>query len=179
MSPTDFAIVVTSVGELFWPFEARPMAERSLNADVRWALLDEWDRVRNTRPTALTIFAPASERDHTDEQAVIHAIRKTLHRASGPLRRVEPLTRQEKIAFWLGIIVWVATIIVATLLDRASDDVFTDVLSQAVVLFGWVALWPPASRLLTQVIPHMFNRRRFAEFADVDVRFVWTGRTAT
>ena len=142
---------------------------------MRWALLDEWDRVRSSNPAALTIYAPVSERDHTDQRAVVHAIHETLHRASGPLRRVEPLTRQEKIAFWLGVIVWVATIIVATLLDRASDDVFTDVLSQAVVLFGWVALWPPASRLLTQVVPHLFNRRRFAEFAHIDVHFVWTG----
>ena len=54
----------------------------------------------------------------------------------------------------------------------------TDVLSQAVVLFGWVALWPPASRLLTQVVPHLFNRRRFAEFADIHVHFVWTGRSS-
>ena len=91
------------------------------------------------------------------------------------MRSVEPLTRQEKIAFWLGVIVWFATILVATLLDKASDDVFTGVLSQAVVLFGWVALWAPASRLLTQVVPHLFNRRRFAEFADIDVHFVWTG----
>ena len=30
-------------------------------------------------------------------------------------------------------------------------------------------------RLLTQVVPHLFNRRRFAEFADIDVHFVWTG----
>ena len=91
------------------------------------------------------------------------------------MRSVEPLTRQEKIAFWLGVIVWFATILVATLLDKASDDVLTGVLSQAVVLFGWVALWPPASRLLTQAVPHLFNRRRFAEFADIDVHFVWTG----
>ena len=70
---TEFAIVVTSINDLFWPFEARPIAERSLNADVRWALLDEWDRVRTSRPPALTIYAPAAERDHVDQAAVVHA----------------------------------------------------------------------------------------------------------
>jgi hypothetical protein len=38
---------------------------------------------------------------------------------------------------------------------------------------GWVAVWRPAERFVVEVMPHVFNRRRFAEFADIDVRFVW------
>jgi len=134
----DFAIQLNSTTDLFWPFDARPIAERALNADVRWAILDEWDRVREGRPTNLTIIAPMSERDRTDEDAVRAAIRATLRKAPGPLRLVDPLTRQEKIAFWIGILGWIASIAVATGIDQVSDDVVGDVLSQGVVLIGWV-----------------------------------------
>ncbi len=170
----DFAIQLNSISELFWPFDARPVVERALNSDVRWALLDEWDRVREGRPTNLTIIAPVSERDRTDEAAVRTAIRTSLGRATEPLWRVDPLTRQERIAFRLGILGWIISIALATAIDQVSDDVIGDVLSQGVVLIGWVALWAPASRLLTEVLPHRFNRRRIAEFADIDVRFAWT-----
>lgn len=138
-------------------------------------MLDEWDRVRHTEPSFLTIYAPAAERADTDEHAVTIAVHTSLRRATGPLRRVAPLTRQEKVAFWIGIIVWVVSIVVATAIGQDEDDVLADVLSQGIVLVGWVALWPPASRFLTQVLPHIFNRRRFREFADIDVRFAWTG----
>ena len=172
----EFAIRLSSIDDLFWPFDARPIAERQLNADVRWALLDEWDRVRNTGPTVLTLVVPEADRARTDEHAVVTAIRRSLHQATGPLRRIDPLTRQEKIAFWLGILVWCLTIFVATAIDRASsDDVFASTLSQAIVLFGWVALWPPASRVLTEVLPHVFNRRRIAQFAELPVHFRWVG----
>jgi hypothetical protein len=43
---------------------------------------------------------------------------------------------------------------------------------QGILLVGWVALWQPAARFVVEVVPHVLNRRRFAEFADIDVR-VW------
>lgn len=174
----EFAIRLNSIDDLFWPYDARPVAERSINADVRWALIDEWDRARRSAPTRLTLVVPAAERDTTDEAAVAAAIHASLRRASGPLRRIDPQTRQEKVASWLGIFVWFLSIAISVAIDQISEDVIDSALSQGIVLVGWVALWPPASRLLTEVAPHAFNRRRFAEFADIDIRFQWVGAPA-
>ncbi len=46
-------------------------------------------------------------------------------------------------------------------------------ISQGIILVGWVALWRPAERFMVEVVPHVFNRRRFAELKDIEVRFVW------
>ena len=61
----------------------------------------------------------------------------------------------------------------STAIDRATNEIMLQGVSQAILLLGWVALWDPAARLVTQILPHFFNRRRFAEFADIDVRFSW------
>jgi hypothetical protein len=172
-SRDEFAIRLSSIDQLFWEFDPRPVAERKISQDARWAMLDEWDRVREQEPSSLVIYAPASDRAATDEQAVRTAIRESLNSASGPLRRVDPLSRQEKVALRLGLLFWFATILVSTWIDRGSDDVVAEGISQGIVVVGWVALWPPAARFMTEVAPHVFNRRRFAEFADIDVRFVW------
>lgn len=172
-SRREFALRLSSMDELFWPFDARPAAERAISADARWALLDEWERVREREPSTLTIYAPDSDRAATDEQAVAGAIRASLSLASGRLRDIDPLSRQEKIALRLGLIFWFASILVSTWIDRSSDDVLAEGISQGVVVVGWVALWPPAARFMTEVVPHLFNRRRFAEFTDIEVRFVW------
>ena len=172
-SRREFAIRLSSIDQLFWPFDARPVAERAISADARWALLDEWERVRDRDPSTLTIYAPGADRAATDEEAVGTAIRGSLSLASGRLRDIDPLSRQEKISLSLGLIFWFATIIVSTWIDRSSDDVLAEGISQGIVVVGWVALWPPAERFMTEVAPHVFNRRRFAEFTDIDVRFVW------
>ena len=173
-SRDEFAIRLNSIDELFWEFDARPVAKRAISGDARWALLDEWERVREREPSTLTIYAPASEQASTDEQAVGAAIRANLSLASGRLKQVDPLSRQEKISLRLGLLFWFASILVSTGIDKASDDVLAQGISQGVVVVGWVALWPPAARFMTEVVPHRFNRKRFAEFTDIDVRFVWT-----
>ncbi|HEX2124936.1 MAG TPA: hypothetical protein VHF45_00075 [Thermoleophilaceae bacterium] len=169
----EFAIRLGSIDQLFWQFDSQPVAERSVTGDVRWYLLDEWERVRQTEPSHLTIYAPASERDGTDEDAVRKAIHGTLRSASGPLRRVDPLSRQEKVAAWIGVAVLLLTVGIATALEHVSDAVVVESISQAITVVGWVAVWRPAERFVVEVVPHVFNRRRFAEFADIDVRFVW------
>lgn len=172
-SRDEFAIRLNSIDELYWEFDARPVAKRAISADARWALLDEWERVREREPSTLTIYAPASDRERTDEQAVGAALRASLELASGPLRRVDPLSRQEKISLRLGLMFWFASILVSTGIDKATDDVLAQGISQGVVVIGWVALWPPAARFMTEVVPHFFNQKRFAEFTDIAVRFVW------
>lgn len=169
----EFAVRLSSIDELFWEFDARPVAERSISGDARWAILDEWDRVRDRDPSALLIYAPEGDRDHTDEDAVRAAIHSSLQSASGPLRRVDPLSRQEKVALLVGIAFWFLSIALSTGLDKASDGLVSDALSQGLVLVGWVALWRPAERFIVEVVPHVFNKKRFAEFKDIPVRFVW------
>jgi hypothetical protein len=172
-STREFAIRLSSIDQLFWEFDARPVAERTLAADVRWSLLDEWERLRDGEPSQLTIYAPESDRASTDEDAVRKAIWTSLRKASGPLRRVDPLSRQEKVAANIGIAVLLICVMVSTAMSQASNNVVVEGLSQGILLVGWVALWQPAARFVVEVVPHVFNRRRFAEFADIDVRFVW------
>lgn len=172
-SSPEFAIRLASIDDLFWQFDARPVAERTLTRDARWVLLDEWERVRHAAPACLTIYAPESERSGTDEEAVRAAIRTSLHAASGPLRRADPLSRQEKVAARIGIAFLFASIVVSTGIDRISEDVVVEGLGQGILVVGWVALWGPAERFVVEVVPHLFNRRRFSEFADIDARFVW------
>lgn len=168
-----FAIRITSLDDLFEPFDARPVAHRPLNYDVRVKLLDEWERTRKGEPGFLTIHAPAEERERTDERAVATAIGSDLEAASGSLSDVDPLSRSETIAATIGIVVLFVCIVTSTWLDEQSSNVFLQAISQAILLLGWVALWDPAARLVTETMPHFFNRRRFAEFADIEVRFSW------
>jgi hypothetical protein len=172
-SNPEFAIRLSSIEQLFWDFEAGPMAERTLSGDVRWYLLDEWERVRHAEPSYLKIYAPESDRAGTDEDAVRSAIRTSLLKSSGPLRRIDPLSRQEKVAALIGIAFLFVCVIASTAIDRASGELVIVALSQAILVVGWVAVWRPAERFIVEVAPHVINRRRYAEFADIDVRFVW------
>jgi hypothetical protein len=165
--------LVGSVDELFAPLDARPVAERQLNEDVRLHLVDAWERVRQARPATLTIYAPATERAGTDEQAVTAAVQANLRAYTRRLRKADPLSRRDRLAAWVGITIFVLTIIVSTTLDRLTSDVLIAGISQGIVVVGWVALWDPAQRVAGDIVPHHFERKRYAEFAEIEVRFGW------
>jgi hypothetical protein len=170
----EFAIRVDSIDDLFEPLDAGPTAERRLTTAVQDHLLDEWEWVREARPQALTVYAPADQRSDTDEDAVRAAIHHDLRALCGRLRDARPVSRHYRIEMRLGIILLLGSIIISTLLDRLSEAVLVEGVAQGILIVGWVALWSPAQYVALEAIPHAFNRRRYAEFAGVDVEFVWT-----
>lgn len=167
----EFAIRVRSLEELFAPLDARPIATRALAEDVRLHLLDEWEAVRQARPGILTVYAPASERSAADERAVGAAVRADLRAHTRRLRQATPLSRRDKIAAWVGILIFLLSIAVSTSLDRLTSGVLVAGVSQGIVVIGWVALWAPAQRVALDILPHYFARKRYAEFADVELQF--------
>jgi hypothetical protein len=144
----EFAIHLSSMEELFVRYDARPVAARPLAADARGYLLDEWERVRDARPSTLTVYAPEADRAGTDEGAVATAIRTNLHVYSGPLRRTGRLSRRERIGLGFGVVVMFGCIAVSAAIDRLRTNPIVEGISQGIVLVGWVALWAPAEHFV-------------------------------
>ncbi|HZO77903.1 MAG TPA: hypothetical protein VFB39_07660 [Solirubrobacteraceae bacterium] len=178
MSPApELAIRVRAIEDLFVSLDARPLAERPLREEVRLKLLDEWEPIRDGRSPTLCVHAPASERAGTDVDAVGAAVRADLRAHTRRLHYVNPLAHRERIAVWAGILIFLGTIVVSTLLDRISTYVLIVGISQGIVVIGWVALWDPAQRLFLDIIPHHFARKRYAELAEIQLRFAWRAAT--
>jgi len=169
----EFAIRVRSVDELFEPFDAGPVSERSLHWEVRAHLLDKWEAARPSDTPVLFVYAPASERPGTDEAAVQTAVRADMRAFTKPYRRAAPLNRHDRIAIWGGIVIFLITAVVSTGLDAESGSGLVAGISQAIVVIGWVALWGPAERAVAESIPHRFTRKRYRELTDVRVQFRW------
>ena len=171
----QFAIRVPSIDSLFVPFDARPVADRELAEEVRLFLLDQWELVRyeDEPPKVLTIYVPEGERSETDPEAVKSAIHTTIETFTGPYRHAVPMTRRQRVTALVGTIVFLASIVVSTILERLTNDALIAGLSQGIVVIGWVALWAPAQYVVVDALPHRRLRERYAEFADVDVRLAW------
>jgi hypothetical protein len=169
----EYAIRIAAIDDLFAAFDARSVAERPLRDEVRLWLLDEWERVRQMRPSTLHVHAPATEQAATDEQAVGVAVRADLLAHTHRLHHANPLNRRERIAVWAGVVIFLITIAVSTVLDKASTAILVAGISQAIVVIGWVALWDPAQRVAGDIVPHYFLRKRYAEIAEIELRFVW------
>ena len=170
---SQFAIRVPSIEALFEPFDARPIDERDLAEDVRLYVLDQWEHFRHhdVPPKALTIYVP--EGSEVDPEAVSSAFHKTMQAFTGPYRHAVPMSRRRRVTALVGFIVFLASIVVSTILERLTGDVLITGLSQGIVVIGWVALWAPAQYVVVDAIPHRRMRERYLEVADIDVKLAW------
>ena len=169
----EFAIRVSSLEQLFNEFDARPLPERPLVDAVHDHLLDEWERVRDSDPKTLVVYAPEAERANTDEAAVREAISNDLRASCGPLRSAGPLSHRERMGVVIGIVFLIGCVAISTAIEHETNDAVAEGIAQGITLVGWVALWGPAAHLVLNIVPHRLNRRRYREFADVDVRIAW------
>ena len=163
----QFAIRVPSIESLFVPFDARPVADRELAEEVRLFLLDQWELVRyeDEPPKLLTIYVPEGERSETDPEAVKSAFHKTMQAFTGPYRLAVPMSRRQRVTALVGTIVFLASIVLSTILERLTNDVLIAGLGQGIVV--------PAQYVVVDATPHRRMRERYAEFADVDLRLSW------
>ncbi|MBV9817694.1 MAG: hypothetical protein JOZ07_05020 [Solirubrobacterales bacterium] len=176
----ELAIRLTSVDELFAPLDARPPAQRAISDEVRLSLLDQWDVVRDARrrprgapPPTLELQAPAGERAAVDEAACATALRADLRHHAGTMRASAPLSHRDRISTRAGVVIFLLSIAVSSLMLREATGVLVDGVSQGIVVVGWVALWAPATRWGVDAVTHHFARRRYAELAELDVRWRW------
>jgi hypothetical protein len=169
----EFAIRVSTTDDLFAPFDARPVAERDLSEEARRYLLDLWEEVRETHPATLTVYAPDSEREKVDTHAVAVVLRSGFQAYTQPYHHAAPLSHWQRVAAWVGTIIFLGSIVVSTGLEKLTDAVIIVGISQAIVVVGWVALWAPAERAVVDAFPHRLARKRYAELTELEVRFAW------
>jgi hypothetical protein len=100
-------------------------------------------------------------------------VRADLRAHTRRLHYANPLNRRERIAVWAGVLIFLITIAVSTLFDKEFTGVLIAGISQGIVVIGWVALWDPAQRVAGDIVPHYFLRKRYAEIAEVELRFAW------
>ncbi len=98
-------------------------------------------------------------------------MRSELRVSRGPLRRVGPLSRAERVTLLVGVLAFLICVAVGTAIENSGDDVIVQAVAQGLTLAGWVALWAPAAHFFKAIGPHAYNRRRYAEFADLEIDF--------
>jgi hypothetical protein len=175
---SDLAIRVPSVAELFDGWSIEPLAQRPLSDEVRERILDRWVRARKGRnrisggPT-LELWLPEDEQSDAMAEIIAGAVRNDLRTLAIDSRRHWIRRSLRPRAARIGLLVFFLALTIAAIIDFTWADESGDTLvGQAFVVFGWVALWTPASAMI-QAASYRLGHRRFVELADAEIRIVW------
>jgi len=153
--PVEVAIRLSTVGQLFNPFDRSPFRERDISAGVEEFLVGWVRELPPTTPFVIAVYLPAEELAKPQAQhiaeAIGHYFRDRTQVATRDLRELFHIGRR---SLAIGVLVLVACLassqLAATLLPHG---VLARVLEESLIIVGWVANWRPIEIWLYDWLP--------------------------
>jgi hypothetical protein len=119
------------------------------------------------------LHLPESERQDGLDGAIVGAVHRDMETLAVDSRRrwIRRSLRPREARVGLGL--FFLSLTIAAIIDFTwSDQGGESLIGQTFVVFAWVALWTPASRMI-QATSYRLARKRFVELAEADIRVVW------
>jgi hypothetical protein len=163
VAPTEIAIRVAAIGNLFNSFDPSPFREKDFDADVE-AFLVGWVReLPHGTPFTIGVYLPPAEAAKPEAarigEAFAHYFGYRARIAQQDMRELFHIGRR---SLAIGAVVLIACLVASRLAAiLIPNDVAARVVEESLFIIGWVANWRPIEIYLYDWVP---IRRRIQLF---------------
>src|SRR5690606_12140906 len=165
---------VPELARLFNAIDPSPFRERDLDPAAEEFIID-WSRDRPAdAPLALIVYLSRSR--SADEVAVLRdAVRENFERRAVTARRtLRELFRRGRVSLLIGLGALAASVTLGDLLRTLlPSGGVGSLLSESILIGGWVARWGPLDSFLDDWWPIRADERLFLRLRDMPVRIVY------
>lgn len=176
--PPDCQVIEVHVGELNQLFNAMdpaPFRERDLDPNAEAFIVESVKELHHhERPLALVVYVDR-EAVTADDPAVV---KDAVHQYFGNRARATRLQLRELFAngrksLVIGLVCVAATVLASDLVHTMFEGGrFTGVISESLVIGGWVAMWRPLEVFLYEWWPIRAEARLYTRLSEMPVRVV-------
>jgi hypothetical protein len=162
------SVHVRHLGQLFSSFDPSPFWDRDLDRDAAAFVEEEFaDRPRDrTWVLNVTTSDLYEETQPVVQDAVKHYY---LRLADSTRYRIREQLRIGRISLAIGVGVFVLCMSAPALIKAAFERPLPDVLSEGLIVLGWIALWLPIEQLVGDLIPLIRQRSFYQQLARIRV----------
>jgi len=158
------------LAQLFNSLDPSPFIERDLDDDAEAFIVGSARELGLHRPFEIVVHlqvAPEPERAAALESAVRHFFRE---RAEIKQRDLRLLLRRGRVSLAIGILFLAVCLGLGELIGRTWDGTLASILSESLIIGGWVAMWRPLEIFLYDWWPLRDERRVFEALARTRVK---------
>jgi hypothetical protein len=160
--------------QLFDLRDPAPFRERDLDEHVVRYLLDAVQEIPRAHPLKVVVSISGSPEPGASPEVIAEALRSHFEYERVQVdRRLREHVRRGRTALALGLVVLVVCLTLSNLTDAMATGGVWAILSEGLVIAGWVAVWRPLEVLLYEWWPLVDDRRHVDRIlqADAVVRF--------
>jgi len=161
------------VAQIFDSLDPYPFHERDLDADAEQYIVASAQELAQ-RPAAILVYLDRSSGDASEARNLEKAIHEHFARKQRVTsRELRDLLRRGWISLLIGL-AFLGTLLALSeaVGQRLSPGPLASVLSESLVIGGWVALWRPLEIFLYDWWPIIGQRKTFALLSRIPVRLV-------
>jgi|SRR5579859_794052 hypothetical protein len=168
--PATIEININRLSQLFNSFDPSPFHERDLDKDAEEYIVGSAEELSHHRPLALVIHLPADQvpgPGTPDLTAAIHnyfAYREAMER-----RRLRLLLHDGRVALGIGLTFLFFCVLLRGLISSLGYGAASEILSEGMLIIGWVAMWRPLEIFLYDWVPVRRRCRTFAGLSHIAV----------
>jgi hypothetical protein len=172
----EILIRVTQLAQLFHSLDPSPFRERDLDAEALRYIVEWAQEAPRSAPIAIVVQVPKDESEIEDAAMLEEALRNNFgYRVGQTTRELHELFREGWRALLVGVPVLAVTLIGSQLLAKgAAPTAPVRVLSESLLILGWVANWRPVEIFFYGWLPIVRRRTLYRRLAAARVEVRWS-----
>lgn len=176
--PPDCQIIEVHVGELNQLFNAMdpaPFRERDLDPNAEAFMVESVKELHHhERPLALVVYVDREAITADDAAVVKDAVHQYFGARARAMRlKLRELFKNGRISLVIGLACVAITVIAGDVIStRFEGWRFAGVVSESLLIGGWVAMWKPIEVFLYEWWPIRAEARLYARLSEMPVRVV-------
>ncbi|WP_218776765.1 hypothetical protein [Nostoc sp. T09] len=167
-------IRLTNVSQIFNSFDPSPFLEKDLDEDAESYIVQSVSEFTLKTPLKLVFYLPKQGRDR-ETQILPEAIHNYFdYRKHNAARELRQTLRRGRISLIIGLLFLGLCTSISKLITLFSDGTFANILTEGLLIVGWVAMWRPLEIFLYDWWPVHRTQQVFDKLSSIkiDIRTV-------
>jgi hypothetical protein len=164
-------ITLASIPQLFNSFDPAPFYEKELDTDAeKYIVSTVRDFPRKTQ-FKIVVYLPAEMMASEQAKTIAPAIHNHFQYLSlVATRNFREKFRYGRLSLVIGLAFLAVALVARQEVSALDDTLFTQLLSDAFLIIGWVAMWEPVTVLLYQLWPITRTKRIYDRIAAMEIK---------
>jgi hypothetical protein len=166
-------IKLSSIMQLYNSFDPSPFHEKELDTDAEKYIIDTIKDFPAKTECKLVIHLPADLAQSEGATTLVSAIHNHFeYKTMATERKFRQRLRYGRTALLIGLCFLFLNLIIRHLLLQMSDLIVPQLIAEALLIIGWVAMWEPITVLLYELWPIIQTKKVYRKVStmEIDIR---------
>ncbi|MBD2353023.1 hypothetical protein H6G41_00040 [Tolypothrix sp. FACHB-123] len=162
-------IRLSNVSQIFNSFDPSPFLEKDLDEDAEAYIFQSASEFSLKTPLKLVFYVPQQLQD-AEIQILPEAIHNYFdYRKHNAGRELRQTLRQGRISLLIGLMFLGLCVTISKLITLFSDDTFANIVTEGLLIVGWVAMWRPLEIFLYDWWPIHRTQQVFDKLSSITI----------